>query len=80
MVWFVYREAYYVERSEPREGTPEHMAWLEEMDRVSGLADVIIAKQRHGPIGTVRLAFNSDTTRFGNLAREHYFAQARTDD
>ena len=54
MVWFVYREAYYVERSEPREGTPEHMAWLEEMDRVSGLADVIIAKQRHGPIDLAR--------------------------
>ena len=77
MVWFVYREAYYVGRAEPREGTPEHLTWQEEMDRLHGLAEVIIAKQRHGPIGTVRLSFNSDTTRFGNLARDHYFAQAR---
>ncbi len=77
MVWFVYREAYYVGRAEPREGTPEHLTWQEEMDRLHGLAEVIIAKQRHGPIGTVRLSFNSDTTKFGNLARDHYFAQAR---
>ncbi|WP_454718823.1 replicative DNA helicase [Caulobacter segnis] len=77
MVWFVYREAYYVGRAEPREGTPEHLTWQEDMDRLHGLAEVIIAKQRHGPIGTVRLSFNSDTTRFGNLAKDHYFAQAR---
>lgn len=77
MVWFVYREAYYVGRAEPREGTPEHLTWQEEMDRLRGLAELIIAKQRHGPIGTVRLSFNSDTTKFGNLARDHYFAQAR---
>ncbi|MBO9709963.1 MAG: replicative DNA helicase [Caulobacter sp.] len=80
MVWFVYRESYYVGRSEPREGTPEHLQWQEDMDRLHGLAEVIIAKQRHGPIGTVRLSFNSDTTRFGNLARDHYFHQMRSGD
>ncbi|MBC7667328.1 replicative DNA helicase [Caulobacter sp. DWR2-3-1b2] len=78
MVWFVYRESYYVGRAEPREGTPEHLQWQEDMDRLQGLAEVIIAKQRHGPIGTVRLSFNSDTTRFGNLARDHYFHQHRS--
>ena len=62
-------ESYYVGRAEPREGTPEHLTWQEEMDKLQGLAEVIIAKQRHGPIGTVRLSFNSDTTRFGNLAK-----------
>ena len=77
MVWFVYREAYYVGQKEPREGTPEHIAWLEDMDKVQGLAELIIAKQRHGPIGTVRLSFDADLTRFGNLARSTYFAQAR---
>ncbi|PZR31080.1 replicative DNA helicase [Caulobacter segnis] len=77
MVWFVYREEYYLGRAEPREGTSEHLAWRERMDQVEGLAEVIIAKQRHGPIGTVRLAFSSDTTRFGNLARDRAFAQAR---
>ncbi|MBQ1540447.1 replicative DNA helicase [Caulobacter sp. CCUG 60055] len=70
MVWFVYRESYYLGRAEPREGTPEHLTWQEDLDRVQNLAEVIIAKQRHGPIGTVKLSFNSDTTKFGNLARD----------
>lgn len=70
MVMFVYREAYYLERLQPREGTPEHLTWQEQMDQVRGLAEVIIGKQRHGPIGTVKLSFNSDTTKFGNLARD----------
>jgi replicative DNA helicase len=69
-VMFVFRESYYLGRAEPREGTPEHMTWQEEMDRVHGLAEVIIGKQRHGPIGTVKLSFNEDLTKFGNLARE----------
>ncbi len=69
-VMFVFRESYYLGRAEPREGTPEHMTWQEEMDRVHGLAEVIIGKQRHGPIGTVRLSFDEDRTKFGNLARE----------
>jgi replicative DNA helicase len=74
-VMFVYREEYYLGRSEPREGTQEHLAWQEEMDKVAGLAEVIIGKQRHGPIGTVRLHFNADLTKFGNLAREGRYEQ-----
>ena len=70
IVMFVFRESYYKSRAEPREGTPEHLAWQEEMDQLRGLAEVIIGKQRHGPIGTVKLSFSEDTTRFGNLARE----------
>ena len=69
-VMFVYREEYYLGRTEPREGTPEHLSWQEEMEKVRGLADVIIGKQRHGPIGTVRLHFNAELTKFGNLARD----------
>jgi replicative DNA helicase len=69
-VMFVYRESYYKGRAEPREGTPEHLAWQEEMDQIRHVAEVIIGKQRHGPIGTVKLSFNEDTTKFGNLARE----------
>jgi len=68
MVMFVYREEYYLSRLEPREGTEEHFKWQEQMDQVQGLAELIIGKQRHGPIGTVKLSFNSDTTKFGNLA------------
>jgi replicative DNA helicase len=70
MVMFVYRESYYLSRMEPREGTAEHLNWQEEMDKVKGLAEIIIGKQRHGPIGNVKLSFNEDITKFGNLARD----------
>jgi replicative DNA helicase len=73
MVMFVYRESYYLGRTEPREGTPEHLTWQEEMDKVRGMAEVIIGKQRHGPIGTVKLSFNENITKFGNLAREGFY-------
>ena len=71
MVMFIYRESYYLGRAEPREGTEEHFRWQEQMDIVRGTAEVIIGKQRHGPIGTVKLSFNEDLTKFGNLARDH---------
>jgi replicative DNA helicase len=70
MVMFIYREEYYLGRTEPKPGTDEHLKWLEAMDQCRGLAEIIIGKQRHGPIGTVRTAFNSDLTKFSNLARE----------
>ena len=66
VVMFVFREEYYVERSQPREGTPEHLEWQDNMAKVEGLAEVIIAKQRHGPTGTVRLQFQADVTRFSD--------------
>src|ERR1700743_3603518 len=49
MVMFVYREAYYLGRAEPREGTPEHLAWQEDLDKMNPIAEVIIGTQRHGP-------------------------------
>ncbi|HSV03214.1 MAG TPA: replicative DNA helicase [Phenylobacterium sp.] len=70
MVMFIYRESYYLSRLEPREGSEEHFKWQEQMDQVKGLAEIIIGKQRHGPIGTVKLSFNEDITKFGNLARD----------
>ena len=70
VVMFVFREEYYVERQKPREGTPEFNDWQTQMMAVSGKAEVIIGKQRHGPVGTVPLAFESQFTRFSNLARE----------
>jgi replicative DNA helicase len=73
MVMFVYREAYYLGRDEPREGSDDHLKWQDDMDKVQHIAEVIIGKQRHGPIGTVKLHFNADLTKFSNLAREGRF-------
>ena len=70
VVIFVYREEYYLKSREPRPGTEEHIAWMQEMEHAHGKAEVIIGKQRHGPTGTVELSFEAEFTRFGNLARE----------
>lgn len=70
VVIFVYREEYYLRNREPREGTEEHITWQNEMERVHGRAEAIIGKQRHGPTGTVVLAFEAEVTRFSNLADE----------
>ncbi len=69
-VMFVFREEYYVEREKPSDDNLEAMAvWQDKMSRLHGKAEVIIGKQRHGPIGTVELSFESQFTRFGNLAK-----------
>jgi replicative DNA helicase len=69
VVLFIFREEYYMQRKEPRPGTPEHLTWQDDMNRVTGIAEVIIGKQRHGPTGIVELQFESTLTRFQNLAR-----------
>lgn len=66
-VMFVYRHAYYLERAEPEMNTPEHQAWLDKMNEIHNVAEVIVAKQRHGPIGTERLKFEAEFTRFSDL-------------
>ena len=68
VVMFVYREEYYLARKEPKEDTPEHLAWQSEMEKVHNIAEVIIGKQRHGPIGNVSLQFEPEFTRFRDLA------------
>jgi replicative DNA helicase len=75
VVLFIYREEYYLKNKEPREGTPEHLSWQSEMELVHGRAEVIIGKQRHGPTGTVQLAFEAQYTRFSDLARSEYLPE-----
>ena len=77
VVLFVFREEYYVERRQPRENTEEHKQWQTEMDMVTGKAEVIIGKQRHGPTGTVKLQFTPEFTRFSNLAAEERLPERR---
>ncbi|MBW8752828.1 MAG: replicative DNA helicase [Sphingomonadales bacterium] len=76
MVWFVYREDYYVASKEPKQPTESddaktheaHSTWQQEMERVYGLAELIVAKQRHGATGKVRMRFEARITRFSDLA------------
>ena len=72
IVMFIYRDDYYLKNREPPQGSEEHLKWLAEMEAVHGQAEVIIAKQRHGPTGTVPLAFNGPLTKFGDLERASY--------
>jgi replicative DNA helicase len=67
VVMFVFREEYYESRREPAEGTEKHREWQQRMADVYNVAEVIIAKQRHGPVGTVRLFYEGRLTKFGNL-------------
>ncbi|MBC2835261.1 replicative DNA helicase [Paragemmobacter straminiformis] len=70
VVMFVFREEYYKEREKPADHELEKMAqWQTIMENVHGKAEVIIGKQRHGPIGTVELSFEGRFTRFGNLVK-----------
>ena len=64
VVMFVYREAYYLQRKQPREATVEHAEWQAKMNEVAHLAQIIIGKQRHGPIGNVTLEFEERFTKF----------------
>ncbi len=68
LVVFLYREEYYLARTEPQEGTEKHIAWTSKMDEVHNIAEVIIAKHRHGPISKVKLHFNATVTKFSDLA------------
>lgn len=67
VVMFIFREEYYEVRRQPPEGTDKHAEWQARMNQIANQAEVIIAKQRHGPVGTVRLYFEGNLTRFGNL-------------
>jgi replicative DNA helicase len=70
VVMFVFREEYYKEREKPGEDNLEAMTrWQQDMEALHGKAEVIIGKQRHGPVGSVELSFEGKFTRFGNLVK-----------
>lgn len=71
VVMFVYREEYYLSRTEPEPGTEKHMTWQESMERAHNVGECIVAKARHGPIGGVKMHFNPDLTRFSDLDPYH---------
>ena len=69
IVTFIYRDEYYLERRKPADGTAEFDDWKAKMEAIHGVAEIIIGKHRHGPTGTVELAFIGELTKFGNLAK-----------
>ena len=78
VVMFVYREEYYLKNQEPQEkGTDAWFKWEEKMNRMRGIAEVIVGKQRHGPTGSVELHFAGEYTRFSDLAREDHLPDRR---
>ena len=74
VVMFIYREEYYAERKEPSAGTEDYQKWQEKMSKIHNVAEVLVAKQRHGPIGKVILHFEGSTTKFSNLSKNQSIA------
>jgi replicative DNA helicase len=76
VVMFVYREEYYLSREKPGQGANEKQDrfsersanWEQRLETSRNVAECIIGKQRHGPIGTVLLSFQGEFTKFGNYS------------
>ena len=77
MVWFVYRGDYYLAAKKPDDDHPDFATWREEMDRIYGRADLIVAKQRHGATGTVRMRFDAKITKFSDAGDSDYLPEMR---
>ncbi|MEM9469058.1 MAG: replicative DNA helicase [Pseudomonadota bacterium] len=79
VVQFIYRQEYYLSRREPQrkpnqdEGkyNDEYQAWQNQLAECANVAECIVAKQRHGPIGTVKLFFDANVTRFSDLEERY---------
>jgi len=72
VVMFVYRESYYLENKEPKAATVEHAEWQAKMNEISTLAQIIIAKQRHGPTGNIEVEFEAMFTKFKDKDTQSY--------
>jgi replicative DNA helicase len=80
VVMFVFREEYYKEREKPGDHDIEAMMkWKDEMAALHGKAEIVIGKQRHGPIGSIGLAFEGEFTRFSNLVRPYQQGSSEID-
>ncbi|MFN2472941.1 MAG: replicative DNA helicase [Sphingomicrobium sp.] len=77
IVLFIYREDYYLTARQPADDHPDAQQWREEMERVYGQAELIVAKQRHGATGKVRMRFDSRVTKFSDAADESYLPEMR---
>ena len=86
IVLFIYREDYYVAAREPKRPMDgddakvfeAYEAWQRDMERVYGTAELLVAKQRHGATGKVKMKFDSRITKFSDLADDHFLPELRT--
>ena len=77
MVWFVYREEYYLAARQPADDHVDFPKWQEEMARAYGTAELIVGKQRHGSTGKVKMRFEAKITRFSDLVEDQYLPEPR---
>ncbi len=77
IVLFVYRDDYYLAAKQPSDDHPDIDSWREEMARVYGTAELIVAKQRHGSTGKIRMRFDARVTKFSDAANEEYLPEMR---
>jgi len=85
IVMFVYREDYYVAAKEPKRPMDgddakiyeAHETWQRDMERVYGMAELIVAKQRHGATGKVRMRFDARVTKFSDPIDEGHMPEFR---
>ncbi len=70
IVMFIYREEYYLTRKEPAQNDAKHAEWLNKLNEVYNVAEIIIAKHRNGPVGHVQLHYDSQYSKFGNLHKK----------
>ncbi len=84
IVMFIYRQEYYDGREPPKHPGEDdskyndrYAKWLEDLEKVHGLAEIIIAKQRHGPIGQIKLHFDAETTKFDDFAAPDHLPAMR---
>ncbi len=86
IVLFIYREDYYVAAREPKRPMDGDDAkvfeayeqWQRDMERVYGTAELLVAKQRHGATGKVKMKFDSRITKFSDLADDSFLPELRT--
>ncbi|MEY2962236.1 MAG: replicative DNA helicase [Pelagibacteraceae bacterium] len=69
VVLFVYREEYYLEKKEPKQGSIEHAEWQSKMSDIHGQAELIVGKHRHGSTGVVHVEFEGMFTKFKDLPK-----------
>jgi len=79
VVMFIYRDEYYIEKAEPKQRPDEDAgklatriaSWEDRLARVRNIAEVIVSKQRHGPVGLIKMMFDGAYTRFADLDQSH---------